>query len=185
MCDPTDPAKRVNKEVSSVTTNTLELSFPTAASINKWNDQMDASQNTLGTAAGTAAGLAGAGVGLHPIADAGIGIAVDGLVNNMPAVEINFNPGDKIVISTTAITVRSTSSTEGDNGIVYNTSITAVSSKGVQTSIYNNSNFLPLNPITYDSHNAAMKAQENSQNSKTVVTNPNYNQLHFKLIRTN
>lgn len=131
------------------------------------------------------AGAAGAALKLPPVVDIANGAAVGTAMSNLPSVELNFNPGDKIIMTNTATTIRSTSSSEGDNGIQYTTSIIAVSSKGVQTQIYQGSTFVALDPITYDSHNTAMKAQENSQNSKTVVTNPNFNGMNIKLVRTN
>ena len=39
LCEPADPAVRVYKQTSSTSTATAELNFPSAASINKRNEQ--------------------------------------------------------------------------------------------------------------------------------------------------
>lgn len=92
LCNPANPAKRVDKQVSSVTTAVTELSFPTAESINKWNNQADENTDKLGTAAGAATAGLGKALGLPFAADAAAGVVVDIAISNMPALEINLNP---------------------------------------------------------------------------------------------
>lgn len=173
---------------TSTSTSSLIYKFPTAASINKWNDQHDESNDNAGTIAGLTATTIGLVFEINPILDAAIGVLVDELVDNSGELnKVNFNPGYSIVVESSIKTIRSTSTRTNTNGISYSAQVKVVDAEGVVVFQRNGaSGFLSLDPNTYEEHNTMMKSFELGQNNQTTITNPNYNPLiDFKFIRTN
>lgn len=168
--------------VTSTTTYRTEFVFPTAESINKWNEQLEEVKTTMTDAGGL--GVAIATMRIHPWLGVALGYIASKILNKLliPA-DVNLNPGDKIVTTTIIETTRSTQRYQ--NHVQISSSMTSV---GTNPKMLNSAfGILDLDPNNLDEDNQLMKSYESDPATITTFTNPDYliGRPEFRLVRTN
>lgn len=188
------PLPTYKTATTAVSSSSFTYVFSDPQSITKWNDQKADAEDIAGTVAGASVAIVGLLAKIHPAVDVVAGVATDLFMNNLPATDVNCNPGYKLITTSKIEVVRSTDNYYGANYVNITITSTMYDDKGNVVQLLSNYSEKIKFENLYDEISGGFKKDindnikfwENIKSNNTDLTNPNYNDFfNIKLIRTN